>query len=255
VLTAFVDAIRHGLSHERLIGYRQPGDDDLAMLTAYFWNIDLCQSLYPSLGAVEVSLRNGIHDALSTHFGTAAWYDLPQLLLPREMDQVTDAKRKIRRARKAIIPPRMVAALDFGFWTSLLDAGYGNSIWAAKNPAVLVQQAFPQAPIHYQVRSRIHRRYNAVRILRNRVFHYEPVWQGVPMPDGRIRPLGDLHLDVIDAIGWVDPTLQATVAAFDRFPNMFQHGRLTIRWQLKHHLGLPWLALQSAATPSRHCIV
>lgn len=208
-------------------------------MTTYFWNVVLCQTLYPSLSAVEVSMRNGIHDALAVHFGTAAWYDTPNLLLGREVDQVIEVKRKIQRSRKTVVPPRVVAGLDFGFWTSILDQGYGNSIWSANNPAVLVQQAFPHAPIHLQVRSRVHRRFNAIRILRNRVFHYEPVWRGVVLPNGQVSRLGDLHFDVIDAIGWIDPSLQATVAAFDAFPNTYQSGRLIVQWQLKQHLGLP----------------
>lgn len=118
-------------------------DDDLAMITTYFWNVDLCQSLYPSLGAVEVSMRNGIHDALTAYFGAATWYDMPQLLLPRELDQVTDAKRKIRRARKTVIPPHVVAALDFGFWTRLLDAGYGTTSGARRIRPCSSSKHFP----------------------------------------------------------------------------------------------------------------
>lgn len=224
---------------DRLVAYRPPGGDDLAMVATYFWNVALCQALYPTLGAVEVSMRNAIHDALTAHFRTAAWYDRPNLLLARELAQVVEAKRKIQRTRKAVIPPRVVAALNYGFWTSILDTGYGTSIWSARNPAILVRQAFPQAPLHLQVRGRAHQRFNEIRFLRNRVFHYEPIWQGVPMPNGRIAHLVDLHAGIVEAIGWVDPTLRSTIEAFDTFPSSYRTGRQLTQRQIEQHLGLP----------------
>lgn len=236
--SAYVADLRRGLSPDRLASYRPTGGDDLAMAANYFWNTALCQTLYPSLSALEVSMRNGIHGALSAHFATTAWYDIPQLLLPRESAQISDAKRKIRRSGKPIAPPRVVAALSLGFWTSILDTGYGARIWIAKNPAVLVRQAFPYAPLHMQVRSRAHDRFNTIRFLRNRVFHYEPIWKGVSLPDGRTASLADLHADIVDSIGWVDPTLQASVVAFDRFPHTLRGGRATVRSEIEHHLGI-----------------
>jgi hypothetical protein len=112
MVAAYVAAIERGLSPNRLAPYRPPGGDDLAMVTTYFWNVALCQALYPSLGALEVTMRNGIHDALTAHFGTATWYDRPNLLLPREQAQVVEAKVKIQRAKKPLLPDRVVAALN-----------------------------------------------------------------------------------------------------------------------------------------------
>jgi len=161
------------------------------------------------------------------------------LLAPREQRHVDDAKRDIARAGKQVVPGRVVAALRFGFWTSILDRAYGNAIWTPNNPAVLVQQAFPFAPPHFQVRARAHDRFNTIRQLRNRVFHYEPIWRGIVLQNNRSVSLLDVHTDILDAIGWVSPTLQATTVAFDRFPNVYQHGRIMVGWNLKQQLGLP----------------
>jgi hypothetical protein len=64
--------------------YRPAGGSDLDMVTTYFWNVALCQSLYHVMSALEVSMRNRIHSALDARFGTPAWYDRPRLLLDRE---------------------------------------------------------------------------------------------------------------------------------------------------------------------------
>jgi len=238
MVAAYIAAIERGLSPDRLEASRPQGGDNLAMATTYFWNIALCQSLYASLGTLEVSMRNGIHDALTAYFGNAAWYDTPNLLLTREADQIADVKQKILRARKPLIPPRAVGGLNYGFWTSILDSAYGNTIWTATNPAFLVQQAFPHAPLHYQVRTRAHDRFNTIRTLRNRVSHHEPIWRGVLLPNGRIVPAANLYADAIDAIGWVDPTLQASHVALDRFPIIHQNGRVMVEWEIKRHLGI-----------------
>lgn len=131
----------------------------------------------------------------------------------------------------------MVAGVSYGFWTSLLDRGYGNSIWTDKNPAVLVQRAFPFAPLHFQMRGRVHERFNTIRSLRNRVFHFEPIWKGVRLPNGSVAPLHELHADILDTIGWVDPALQATEAALDTFPPTLRVGAEETRERILRYLG------------------
>lgn len=134
-VSQYVAALRRALSSDRLDAYRPQEGDDLAMIATYFWNVALCQALYPSLGALEVAMRNGIHDALRARFGRDDWYDIEGVLLPAEVKRVERAKKKIRDAKRDEIvadhdpatPGRVVASLTFGDWTSLLDAGYGGS--------------------------------------------------------------------------------------------------------------------------------
>ena len=106
VIAAYAGQLHRGLSAARLAPYRPHGGNNLATVTNYFWNVALCQTLYHSLGALEVSMRNGIHDALTAHFRRSDWYDIPNLLLPRELDNITEAKNKIARTGKPVIAPR-----------------------------------------------------------------------------------------------------------------------------------------------------
>jgi hypothetical protein len=84
----------------------------------------------------------------------------------------------------------------------------------------------------------VHRRFNDLRILRNRVFHYEPIYGGVEFSNNRLESLSDLHDHIIDSIGWASPTFQDTVKAFDRFPHVYTYGRRGIRRRLRKHLRL-----------------
>ena len=85
--------LKRVLSSERLAAYRQrtQGNDDLNLFCHYVWNIALSESLYPSLQALEVILRNTIHHAACGSF----------------------------------------AELNFGFLTSLLDRRYEQVLWPA----------------------------------------------------------------------------------------------------------------------------
>lgn len=247
MVAAYIAELERALSPERLAPYRPAGGDDLAMVTTYFWNIALCQDLYACLGALEVSLRNGIHHALTVRYGRDDWYDISGLLLTRERNDVTMAKKEVADAAKPVTPGRVMAALRFGFWTSILDRAYGDSpkgprFWVSPNSPDLAV-AFPHAPQAYQgYRGRIHTRFNRLRKLRNRVFHYEPIWRGAVLPaeqrgqPAQLEPLPALHEQILEAIGWVSPTLEATTRYLETFDDTYQHGRQQIAARLQAHL-------------------
>lgn len=249
MVAPYVADLETTLSPDRLRAYRPLGGDDLAMVTTHFWNTSLCQSLYASLGAIEVALRNGIHNALSAHYSRPDWYDIHDLLLHWEAVAIGKAKAEIRDAKRAeiaqginpVTSARVVAALSFGFWTSLLSSDYGNSpkgprFWAG-SPSPLLAIALPHVPVADQYRGRAHRRFDELRKLRNRVFHYEPVWN---------RPaLLAEHAEIIDAIGWASPMLQATVVRLDRFPDEHRLGYQKSRSRIE----TPPLAVYQADPP------
>lgn len=232
VLATFIANLEAALSPDRLAPFRLPGGDDLAMAATYLWNVAICRELYTSLGMLEVALRNSIYSTLATHFGRDDWYDRPNLLQRRELVDVARAKGFVVEAKHLVIPPRVVASLTFGFWTSLLDGAYGNPIWTPPPTtiSVLIPQVFPHASAHFQTRGRAHERINAVRKLRNRVFHFEPVWNRTDL----VRE----HQEIVEAIGWVSPTLHAATVAFDRFPDVYQNGPTGIVTDLKAHIGI-----------------
>jgi hypothetical protein len=218
------------LAPDRLASYRPPGADDLTTIATYFWNVALSRDLHFCLGAAEVSMRNGIHHALSAHAGQANWYDVIPLL-PKETEAIQKAKQNIRNSRKTLVPGRVVAELSFGFWTSLLSAGfgphgYGGALWSP-NYAALIILAFPFLKPPNQNRSYVHRRFNTLRLLRNRTMHHEPIWNGMTLRQQQRTvtiSLSDLYDDILDAIGWSSPRLCDSVMAFDRFPETLATG-------------------------------
>lgn len=247
MVSRYVSEMENALSPERLSSYRQSRINDLESISTYFWNIALCQALYPCLGTLEVALRNSIHRTLSDHFGRDDWYNAIGLLLPREQRDVVEAKRRIQLSNKPATPGRIVADLHFGFWTSLLSSIYGNSpkgpqLWVSPG-SVLLAAAFPNAPMSHQpYRARIHSRIDTLRHLRNRVFHYEPVWAGVRLPSGQrgnvgqIVPLAILHADLTETLGWINTTLHTTLMHIDTFDKIYSSGRAEIETQLESYV-------------------
>ena len=249
MVAAFYSDLESCLSPERLAPFRDQNTDDLTTAVNYFWNVALSQALYPSLSLLEVATRNRLHAFLTVHLGRPDWYDAPNFLQTRELTAITRAKNEIRDAGKRITPGRVVAALMFGFWVSLLDALYGDSqkgprLWGPF-PSPQLTLVFPSAPAGYQpYRGRLHARLDDMRLLRNRISHYEPIWKGMSLPSRKKRTpprlvtLHDLHAEVIETIGWLSPTMETTVATLDLFPMTEQKGRAGIERRLKRQLGI-----------------
>lgn len=108
---------------------------------------------------------------------------------------------------------------------ALFNAPYEHTLWA---PPVLglLGAAFPHAPRRYRSRRRLFQRLDRIRRLRNRVFHYEPIWNWTAPP---VLNLRDQHREIVETIGWISPTLRDTVGRLDRFPDMYQRNRVPFR--------------------------
>jgi len=79
----------------------------------------------------------------------------------------------------------------------------------------------PYLPRRHRTRHYVSAHLNGIRLLRNRVFHYEPVWHR--------RDLAQRHQDILAAIGWVSPVLAETAAPLDRFPAVYAPGSSAFR--------------------------
>jgi hypothetical protein len=91
VISQFVADLQKVLSQERLDEYRPPGGTDLDMIVNYFWDIDLAEAIVPCLHAAELALRNSIHDAFATHYGTDLWFYQPGVLEPGQLGELSRA--------------------------------------------------------------------------------------------------------------------------------------------------------------------
>ena len=178
---------------------------------AYAWNIALCESLYPSLNCLEIALRNSIHAAAVREFGVADWFQ--GRLHPSELEKVNSLSNDLRRQRPSagFGVSDLVSNLSLGFWLSLFRTRYEQILWPE-----LLDAVFPNCPGHQRTRRNLYARLSKIRILRNRVFHHEPVWR---LPD-----LSQQHQLILETIGWISPAMLEVTRLLDRFPIIYTGG-------------------------------
>jgi hypothetical protein len=104
---------------------------------------------------------------------------------------------------------KMIAELNFGFWTTILaskDKKYTN-MWRK-----IFNEVFPNYKIIKSVdndKLDIAKVIDNIRQFRNRIFHYEPIFNQTN--------LNQIHSDIIEILGWINKDLQALTISFDEF--------------------------------------
>ena len=228
-----INSINAAISEDRLEPYFRrvfpagkpltPSDEDLTICySLYMWNTILSESLYPVLQAIEVTLRNSIHDAASNQFGDKLWFD--SIIAVKDQKPLEEVKSKLTLERKPVTPGRVVAGLSFGFWVSLFWRRYDGILWPK-----LLSQVFPNIPRRVRTRRQILIKLDAIRKLRNRVSHHEPIWHW--------GALANQHQEILASIAWLNPHMLQMVTPFDRFQEVYRDGRQRCEQVVKESLG------------------
>ncbi len=194
------------------------GGDREKAFHLYAWNTATGAAFYGPLQGLEVALRNAIHRQLTVCYG-ATWYDNPAAGLDaRCLERIANARQELVRAGHAAGPSRIVAALSFGFWISLLGPGgrldlagrradYEKTLW---RPAL--RRAFPHRTS--LTRKQARRPLDGLRTLRNRIAHHEPIFA---------RHLSQDHQCILDVTGWISPRVRTWIESHSRVPALLSN--------------------------------
>ena len=225
----FIDSFYKAMSVRRLATFTDGGlDNELKIVCGHLWNISLSKSLYPSLRILEITLMNALHTAISEYYDNESWFDNPTILSERfSIQSIAKAKSELVKRNKTIDADRVVAELHFGFWTSLFDVRYEHEkiFWPK-----LLKQVFLNIPKSLRRRDHISRRLNKIRNLRNRIFHYEPIWYW--------QDLREQHQIIIDMINWLQPAMCDYVKLQDDFEVIYNDGWFQYQDLVKRLLNL-----------------
>lgn len=214
-------------SEERLRTYHRlinaPTDVVSLTIFPYLTMQQATALLYPSIHLVEICLRNRIDHALCTYFhkhpekitmaGGAPEYWYEWLKFDEDTDKaIEDA---IERAHddlkeKDALPERgdIISRMTFGTWVYILrritnnpaDRYAGREIlksvlpnYKSGKPKVAIDRLF------------------AIKDIRNRLFHHEPVWTNarvstLKQAEGRFITI---HDDILKAAEWISPNIHA----------------------------------------------
>ena len=162
---------------------------------------------------LEVALRNRIH-AVMTEARHEGWFHDEGCLLGQwQSAQLAKAIEEVLEEKKEPTPGRIVAALMFGFWTSMFSTDY-DELWrttllriGSRPDGKGLNRKHFSGPL------------TPIRILRNRIAHHEPVidWN-LPKHHGKI----------IELTGWLSPAAAEWCTTHSRFLEVYPSAGITL---------------------------
>lgn len=176
----------------------------------YKVNTELSEAFYPILSVLEVSLRNAIHGTLKTYFNDEYWFknSLPVEFLPF----VSEAIQKLTAQRKTVTADRIIAELNFGFWSRLFNRHYTSLLWKT------LRLIFKNMPKHLRQRDSIADALYQIRTLRNRVYHYEPIFRN-------LQDIEKQYDEMFTFLIWLDSDLPKLLNDIDRFKTILEKAK------------------------------
>ncbi|MFC7926920.1 hypothetical protein [Microbacterium laevaniformans] len=180
------------------------GGDAAEAVRLYTWNIEASAALLGAYAALEVGLRNAIHDQLSVCFGRPDWWHAAPLTIP-DLDQIAEAETYLTQRRGAGTwgEGHVVAELKTSFWEGLLVNRYHAALWEKG-----LDRAFPN---YTGRRADLRLRMERLRLLRNRAAHHEPI---------HARDLTVDHRYMCELAGFVSADLEMWIMSHSRLPGV-----------------------------------
>lgn len=168
----------------------------------YKTNIELSEAFYPILSIFEVCLRNAVNEKLKNHFKDDFWFE--KNLPPEFFPFLKEARQKLIAQHKTITADKIIAELNFGFWNRLFNRKNTKLLW---KPLRLI---FKNIPKQLRKRDTISNVLYHVRSLRNRIYHYEPIF-------GNLNEIETQYTEMLIFLKWLDHDLPKILVDIDRF--------------------------------------
>ena len=202
---------KYFLSTPRFNTYlKKTGDDFEKAVQLYKVNIELSEAFYPILSVLEISLRNAIHNKLTEYFNDPFWFKnkLPVTFLPF----VSDATQKLSKQIKIITADQIIAELNFGFWNRLFNRNHTSLLWKP------LRVIFQNTPKKLRQRDTIADALYKIRTLRNRIYHYEPIF-------GNLSEIETTYEEMITFLKWLNDNLPSLIEEINRFGEILEKAK------------------------------
>lgn len=175
-----ISIIEHVISKERLSSYKFDTNDDFGILfERYLFNVKISESFYPVISALEIALRNRLHNAvakLKSENWLISEISTQNILSLNERNILLEAYNKLKNKYKKEPPiGAIIAELTFGFWINLCKKSYKNSLWDKQG---FFDMVFPDFDNYFSSPTWdktkvIFPELKEILRLRNRIFHHE----------------------------------------------------------------------------------
>lgn len=176
----------------------------------YLWNAAVGQGFHFPMQAVEVALRNVIHQALTTNYGPD-WWEASNFRAVVKRAPQDDIQKAVRRYRRKYgtdpTTAQIVASLSLGFWIILLARDYNVSLWNDH-----ARTTFPHLSAE-ETMSAVSQTGRTIQDLRNRIFHQEPLIG---------RNLTADYAAILRMLGWICQDTRAWVRRYSSVPRVIR---------------------------------
>lgn len=197
---SYIPHVIDGLSTDRLRSYSQVFNttNNIDLVGAYLWNANICANITPILSLIEVSLRNQLDKELILKYKTNLWWkknilryksftpggNIPHAILMIRKCFSDSAKSVIRNKRNRYgisgYNPKhndIVSNAVFSTWEFLLDEEFmGRTLlWPSGLSRVFLGEWTNNRASLFLTDMK--ERVKFIREIRNRIFHWEPIWK------------------------------------------------------------------------------
>lgn len=191
------------LSAERFDTYLNwAGGDQALAERLYTYNVQLSAALYGPLHMQEVALRNMTDRILIQRHGSN-WFDNPAVLTTAyQTGCIAKARQVLQQTGKTGTRSQIIAELNFGFWSSLFGR-QAHHLWQTLR-SIFQARGVQRGAIAQELRE--------LRLLRNRIAHYEPIIA---------QPLAQRYASITTLTGWLSPSAAAWIANYSTWPALY----------------------------------
>lgn len=174
-----IQAIRAALSPARMSTYERAappqGDDDPSALNLYVWNAQLSGAFMAPLHLCEVVVRNAISDALEAKYGARwPWSSGFEQSLPSPPVGYNPRQDLFNARRGAHTTGKVIPELKFVFWQRMFTSRHDSRVWNGQLTRVLPDVDTTKSV--RELRQGLYADLEAIRMLRNRIAHHEPIF-------------------------------------------------------------------------------
>lgn len=174
-----ISKITENISIDRLSSYKYDDNDSIDLiLSRYIYNVQISESFYPVIAALEVALRNRLYNAVAILKGEN-WLleeiNNQNILSENERNILLEAYKKLKRKHNTPSTGAIIAELTFGFWVNLCKKSYKNSLWDKQD---FFSNVFPDFDNYFNSpnwdKTKVmFPELKEILRLRNRIFHHE----------------------------------------------------------------------------------
>ncbi|WP_404320076.1 hypothetical protein [Malaciobacter canalis] len=191
-------------------------------ISEYVWNSKLSENFFFILQNLEVGLRNSIYNAYKKSYPKKSLFYLYEnniknrYLSKKELHSrecwkmLCAVKHKLNRNNQNFTDDDIVAELNFGFWTKLLLDKHYTNIWRK-----IFKDVFPNLEFKGNIdQAKVHTglQFDDLRKFRNRIFHYEPIFNKAPK---------QYHDKILESTKWINDSLYEMNMMFDEFEDIY----------------------------------